>query len=282
MHTIRITLAFLIVCAALFGQANPVPRVKTYAGTPTAGDCTALTVGVLIAFNTTPDPDEFSDCKTVSGTPTWVVRSTGSGTVASVGLVFPSALGTVSGSPITSSGDITVSLSNRNANTVFAGPTNGGAAAPAFRALVAADIPDISATYQPLDSDLTAIAGLSPSRGGLIRRGASAWENVALGSAGSLIGSDGTDAVWLARISASSSIDFDPIPDGACLENTLTLTGAAVGDHVALAVSGTVLPAGVQATPEVSASDTGKVKICNLSGAAVDLSSRTYSIRVVR
>lgn len=39
------------------------------------------------------------------------------------------------------------SLNNQSANTVFAGPTSGSAAAPTFRALVAADIPDLSSTY---------------------------------------------------------------------------------------------------------------------------------------
>lgn len=41
-------------------------------------------------------------------------------------------------------------VGNQTANTVFAGPTGGAAAAPAFRALVAADIPSLSATYLPL------------------------------------------------------------------------------------------------------------------------------------
>ena len=40
-----------------------------------------------------------------------------------------------------------IGLDNQNANTVFAGPTDGAAADPTFRALVAADVPDISATY---------------------------------------------------------------------------------------------------------------------------------------
>jgi len=44
------------------------------------------------------------------------------------------------------------------ANTVFAGPTMGSAAAPTFRALVAADIPSLSGTYQPLDATLTALS----------------------------------------------------------------------------------------------------------------------------
>ncbi len=38
----------------------------------------------------------------------------------------------------------------RNANVVLAGPITGSAAAPTFRALVAADIPDISASYLSL------------------------------------------------------------------------------------------------------------------------------------
>lgn len=276
--------AFLIslACAILlFGQTSPVNRVKSYAGTPTAGDCTAARIGQLTAINTTPDPDTIYDCLDVTGAATWVVRASGSGTVSSVDVSVPAALLSVSGGPITTSGTIAITLGTRAANLVFAGPTSGGAATPAFRSLVAADVPDLSGTYQPLDSDLTAIAGLSPSRGGLIRRGASAWENVALGASGSLVCSDGTDAVWCARVSASSTIDFASVVDGACLENTFTLTGAALGDPVALGV-GTALPAGVSATARVSATDTAEIQVCNLSGAAVDLSSRSWTARVVR
>jgi hypothetical protein len=36
----------------------------------------------------------------------------------------------------------------QSANTVLAGPTSGGSATPAFRLLVAADIPDLSGTYK--------------------------------------------------------------------------------------------------------------------------------------
>ena len=41
--------------------------------------------------------------------------------------------------------------------------SNGASAAPAFRALLSTDIPDLSATYQSADSDLTTWAGISPS-----------------------------------------------------------------------------------------------------------------------
>jgi hypothetical protein len=63
------------------------------------------------------------------------------GTVTSVALSTPGVLYTVSGSPVTSSGTLTLNLINQAANTVFAGPTTGSAAAPTFRALVGADIP---------------------------------------------------------------------------------------------------------------------------------------------
>lgn len=70
---------------------------------------------------------------------------TGSGTVTSVGLSLPSIF-SVSGSPVTTSGTLTGTLATQSANTVFAGPTTGGAATPAFRALVAADIPSLDAS----------------------------------------------------------------------------------------------------------------------------------------
>ena len=49
---------------------------------------------------------------------------------------------------------------------------------------------------QPLDADLTQIAGLTRSRGKLIVGGASAWTDLALGAAGTQLVSDGTDVVW--------------------------------------------------------------------------------------
>lgn len=64
----------------------------------------------------------------------------GGGTVTSVGISLPSIF-SVSGSPVTTSGTLTGTLATQTANTIFAGPTTGGAAAPTFRALVAADLP---------------------------------------------------------------------------------------------------------------------------------------------
>lgn len=68
------------------------------------------------------------------------VNNAGGGTVTSVAMTVPSIL-SVSGSPITNSGTLAVTLANESANTVLAGPTSGGSTTPTFRALVSADIP---------------------------------------------------------------------------------------------------------------------------------------------
>jgi hypothetical protein len=65
------------------------------------------------------------------------------GTVTSVGLSLPTQF-TVTNSPVTGSGTLTGSWNNQTANYVLAGPATGAAAAPTFRALVAADIPSLS------------------------------------------------------------------------------------------------------------------------------------------
>lgn len=63
------------------------------------------------------------------------------GTVTSVGLSAPSALLTISGSPVTGSGTLSMSLATQAVNTVFAGPASGGSAVPTFRSLTPADLP---------------------------------------------------------------------------------------------------------------------------------------------
>jgi len=65
----------------------------------------------------------------------------GSGTVTSVGLSLP-AIFSVTNSPVTTSGTLTGTLTTQLANLFLAGPTTGSAAIPAFRALVAADLPN--------------------------------------------------------------------------------------------------------------------------------------------
>jgi hypothetical protein len=68
-----------------------------------------------------------------------IAATGGGGSVTSVGLSLPGIF-TVSGSPVTTTGTLTGTLATQTANTIWAGPTSGGAVAPTFRAIVAADI----------------------------------------------------------------------------------------------------------------------------------------------
>lgn len=72
-----------------------------------------------------------------------VASEMGLGTVTSVGLSDITGFAVASGAPanpITSSGTLGYTLSNQNANLIFAGPATGAAAKPTFRAIVTADI----------------------------------------------------------------------------------------------------------------------------------------------
>ena len=101
------------------------------------------------------------------------------GSVSSIGIALDTAAANVFGvsnSPITSTGDITLTLDTQSPNYIFAGPSTGEtSAAPTFRALVAADIPSLSSVYQPLDADLTSIAGLSGTSGFLKKTAADTY-----------------------------------------------------------------------------------------------------------
>ena len=84
------------------------------------------------------------------------------GTVTSVALLDGSSnpIYNISGSPVTTMGTLEFTLQTQAANMVFAGPPSGSAAQPAFRDLVAADIPDISATYVT-QSEVGAASGVA-------------------------------------------------------------------------------------------------------------------------
>lgn len=104
------------------GAGTPAFRSLTYLDLP-------LTAGLNIAI--TPSGSSF------------VISSPGSGNVASVGLVAPVEF-TVTGSPVTTSGNLTFTKANQNANQIYAGPASGAAAQPTFRSQVYLDLPLLS------------------------------------------------------------------------------------------------------------------------------------------
>jgi hypothetical protein len=106
---------------------------------------TSLTANALVIGNNTSNVkllgEVDGDCAVGAGG-VWTVGSCGgggTGTVTSVALTLPNIF-SISGSPVTTAGTLTGTLATELANTIFSGPTTGAAAAPTFRALVAADV----------------------------------------------------------------------------------------------------------------------------------------------
>jgi len=161
--------------------------------------------------------------------------SSTSGTVTSVGLSLPSIL-SVSGSPVTSSGTLSASLANQNANLVFAGPASGSSAAtPTFRTLVAADIPTLNQNTTGTASNVTGIVA------------------VANGGTGTTTGSiTGTGALTFAAGGSNQNITLTPSGTG----NTI-ISGGNVG-------IGTTSP--VDRLDIRSAMSVNEIKFRNLDG----------------
>src|SRR5690348_11091059 len=83
-----------------------------------------------------------------AGYTSWAAPA-GTGTVTSVRLTRPADF-SVSGSPVTTSGTLTVTRNTQSANTFQAGPTSGAAAVPTYRAIVAGDINSLSPSFTNL------------------------------------------------------------------------------------------------------------------------------------
>jgi hypothetical protein len=131
---------------------------QTAAGTYTFSGGVTFSSTVALGASATATTPAADDSSTAVATTAYVqneIAGLGVGSVTSVGLSLPDIF-TVSGSPVTSSGTLSATLASQTQNYVFAAPGSGGNGSPTFRALVAADIPDLSATYLALTGTQTA------------------------------------------------------------------------------------------------------------------------------
>ncbi len=157
--------------AALATGTLPIARGGTSFSTYAAGDI--LYASATNTLAKLPAGTEGHVLKLAGGVPTWAAGG-GLGSVTSVALTTPAFL-SVSGSPVTSSGTLAVSLATQTANTVFAGPDTGSAAAPTFRALVAADIPSLDAAKITSGTIATARLGSGTANATTFLRGDQTW-----------------------------------------------------------------------------------------------------------
>ena len=115
-------------------------------------------MSVLVVQSTTPSL-EISRTQPVIVLSAALLNSGTVGGVTSVGMTVPSDL-TVTGSPVTGAGTLALSRNTQSANQFLAGPSSGVAAVPAYRAIVAGDIPQLTGAQMPaLTGDVTSTAG---------------------------------------------------------------------------------------------------------------------------
>lgn len=152
----------------------------------------------------------------------------GTGTVTSVGIGVPSYM-SVSDSPITVAGTMTLSFNNESANTFFAGPTSGAAAAPSWRVFSLSDLPPAA-------------------QGTLLYAGASGWTTLAPGTSGQVLTTQGASAnpIWTSDAggdvkgpssSTNTAIALYNGTTGKIIQNsvvTVSGTGAFAGDYPAM------------------------------------------------
>lgn len=80
---------------------------------------------------------------------------------------------------------------------------------------------------------------------------------------------------------ASAALNFPEISAGGHEDLTISVTGAAVDDAVALGLPASP-PSGLVWNAWVSAADTVTVRATNITGSGIDPSSQTYTAAVIK
>jgi len=157
----------------------------------------------------------------------WTPAADDNAGLTSVGITLP--LYTFSNSPLTANGTLTGSLSSQTANT-FLGAPNGSAGTPAFRSLVAADIPSL-----PF-SQITGTVPVSQGGTGL----------TTVGTSGQVLTSNGTTLSWatptstgLTSVGLSLPSIFTVTNSPLTANGTITATLASQTQYTVLAAPST-------------------------------------------
>jgi uncharacterized protein YceK len=139
--------------------------------------------------------------------------------------------------------------------------------------VVADDLPKsaLDTLYQPLDSDLTALAGISGVRGDVIYYGASGWARLGVGTSGQYLQTlgAGADPAWATVSAGGGNGVFGDGSDGTVtISGTTTLTRDMYYDTLTVQNGGTLKTAGYRCFAKTLCQvDTGGIISCD-GGAA--------------
>lgn len=147
--------------------------------------------------------------------------------------------------------DIVAAIGTIGANLVFSGPTTGSAASPVFRALVIADLPFF--TYSGNTTKLATVSG-SLTLGDCVRPDAS----------GNIVDAGYACA---APTTASGSLTYTSLLDGTSADQTFTFSGVTTSTAI-IPTYPAALPSGLIPVMWVSATNTVKVRVLNVSGSS--------------
>ena len=108
----------------------------------------------------------------------------GVGTVTSVGISAPTEF-TITNSPVTTSGNLTLTKATQTAKSVYAGPLTGSPAQPTFRLLVDGDIPNITSSNKVGWSSVNKTGSNISDLGSILK--SSTFSNLPIDSNGSIL-----------------------------------------------------------------------------------------------
>lgn len=153
----------------------------------------------------------------------------GSGTVTSVALSMPAGVFGVTGSPVTTSGTFTVTLSSQGANLVLASP-NGSSGAPSFRALTTTDISGLgtAATQDVVTATFNAnkLQGLDISTSSPVNGQALVWNSTSSKWEPGIVGAGSGTVTSVGATSSTTQLTItgSPVTTSGTLNFTLDTT----------------------------------------------------------
>jgi hypothetical protein len=151
----------------------------------------------------------------------------GSGTVTSFSSGNLSPLFSTNVSTPSTTPALAFSLTAQAQKTFLAGPLTGADTGPSFRVIAATDIPDLSSTYQPLNTNLSSIGGLSNASGWLHNNGLGIFSYST--PTYTDVGADPAGAAAAITLSGLGGVPTTRQVNGHALSSDITVTKGDVG-----------------------------------------------------